>query len=225
METVDTAHLEKQATCFMPEAVPCAGIHHIVHNLSQHVCESLTYWPQWHAGFQVICTLLYKPEHRERFIRTCIHGTEHSGQTEAFTQGLSKPHWEKRWGSLVHTCRKLSTLFFVFRSAWSEESFRSAEICGRTRDSELQAASVTKVVQDATWWAYLQAMLQLHECLHSLSQWCDGCACHEHILANVSRYRREHALRQVCSDGSCPLKGKRAPEMAVGQMEHVLHEL
>ena len=225
METVDTAELEQQRVSFMPEAVPCAGVHHIVHNLSKNVCESLTYWPVWHEGFQTLCSLLYKPEHRERFTRTCIHGTVHSGHLEAFTQGFSKPHWEKRWASIVETCRKLSSLFYIFRSAWSEEKFLSAEIHGKTRDIEVNPGAVTKVVADATWWAYLQAMFELQLCLHSLSQWCDGCSCHEHVLVDHSRFRREHSLRRLCSKGTCPLKGKRAPEMAAGQLERVLFQL
>ena len=95
----------------------------------------------------------------------------------AFTKGLSKPRWEKRWASIVETCRKLSSLFYFFRSAWSEEKFQSAEVRGQTRDTKLQPDAVSRVVADETWWAYLQVLFELQDCLHSLSQWCDGCAC------------------------------------------------
>ena len=38
MESESRMQLDKEMTSLMPEATACAGIHHIVHNLSKNVC-------------------------------------------------------------------------------------------------------------------------------------------------------------------------------------------
>ena len=209
---------------FMPNAVPIAGIHHLVHNLSKDLDKDFVHREesQWRSGVKIICACLYQRDHRERSILTCLHGIVSEEHAAMFEKGFSQPHWEKRWGSIVKTCQKLDSLFSVFWHAWPQEKFNRG---GGDVGTEVQAADVTAIVQNSKWWRYLKALIELHEQLDGIAAWADGCSCHERLLKSRPRHEREVLMQQSSQDASCRFKGKRAAELAAGAVAHFLEEI
>eukprot|EP00974_Lingulodinium_polyedra_P025917 2503451-Lingulodinium_polyedra.AAC.1 len=68
-------------------------------------------------------------------------------------------------------------------------------------------------------------MILLHfEALQNVASWCEGCSCHEHILTQNKLHRRSLDLQHELGDKfmDCPMKGKRGPELACGQVQAML---
>ena len=201
---------------FMPRAVPVAGIMHMVHNLSKDLDTSLKMWSQWHSDYKKLCDFLFTKHLRELYVRTCLADTPFESQIPLFARGFGAPHWEKRWGSLVKSLQKIRSLLTVFRATWDEAKMGGDE-----------HQDISRIVQNNVWWLYIDVLLQLHSCLHSLAGWCETCECHGHMYLGKTRRRRETALAKAfnSSKSSCPLKGKRAPQLACGDEQAFLDSL
>ncbi len=72
---------------------------------------------------------------------------------------------------------------------------------------------------------YVDMVLAIYNLVEGLASWLEGCSCHEHFRRLHSRRRANTLLAQelgvdraLCD---CPMKGKRAPELAVGRVRTV----
>ena len=82
----------------------------------------------------------------------------------------------------------------------------------RPRGSKVLAFS--EAVADNTMWCYMAMLRILMAMLLHLIYWVQGCPCH----ANKDSYddNINGCLVGVCLCNDCPLRGRRAPELAVG---------
>eukprot|EP00959_Pyramimonas_sp_CCMP1952_P191880 4012135-Pyramimonas_sp.AAC.1 len=59
--------------------------------------------------------------------------------------------------------------------------------------------------------------------MQNLTAWLEGCPCHECILVHRSSYQQKKAMEREFGKGrDCPMKGKRAPELAAGALRDVV---
>ena len=63
-------------------------------------------------------------------------------------------------------------------------------------------------------------LLSLHGVIQSVAHWAEACPCHEHVFDRGLAHA-QYAAGAV----SCPLRGKRAPELACGALTDVLRQL
>ena len=108
-------------------------------------------------------------------------------------------------------------------------------------DSEtLRIGDITKALQSPFWHVYAHMILAVHDVGNRISAWGSGCACHEWLQpkANagpgienswdiyLAALHREHNLPYDVEGASlsCPLAGKRAPELASGKLKTILQE-
>ena len=65
--------------------------------------------------------------------------------------------------------------------------------------------------------------------LLNLERWLENCACHEHLFTTVSSKRQRKKRGQLFGGAvrfvDCPMRGKRAPELAAGKLEDTIAEL
>ncbi len=119
----------------------------------------------------------------------------------------------------------------ALRIVWDQDKFG-----GDSRDDAFDCDLITKTVEDHGWWAMGGMLLQLHSIGNLASAWGSRCPCHEWITdgkselscppINVAMTKALGNAREVLqldrgTDGiafDCPLKGKRAPELAAGRL-------
>ena len=97
------------------------------------------------------------------------------------------------------------------------------------RNNKKQYQDITAVVKDDYFWAFAELIHLIDNVMDWLSSWAGGCACHENLVAtacNSRPARNRLVVSNISSNGranvdfrSCPMKGRRAPEVAGG----VLH--
>ena len=223
---------------FLPNALPVVGMQHCVHNLLKEVHLSLQYWDSFWQQLKNFESLLNWPFRRKQLIMTCIRGTpyEHvEGQFEAFSQTLC----EKRWHEVSAFVGKLAPLLGPLRCVWDAQRFQSSHSGGMDGDGDGGAGGVpaapagagafdpnalSQCLQSAKFAAYVCLVRQIEQCPEELASWAEGCYCHEKVLQDLSLYKRREILNlhyESAGTFVCPMAGKRAPELAAGQIEHV----
>ena len=116
----------------------------------------------------------------------------------------------------------------ALRAGWNKDSFGDIGTTGMIDDA----------LRSELFWKYASFLNGIAGCLDVGSSWCEGCQCHEHLHLQHNGFqsrKREIQLRLQSAIGgdsqkclpyppSCPLKGRRSPELACGAFERLLSE-
>ena len=86
--------------------------------------------------------------------------------------------------------------------------------------------TVDAAISSRRFWAYAQMLSVLSGFLADLTGWCEGCWCHqqEHSLGSYHMRRRAICFDRQ-SPSTCPMKGRRAPELAAGVLPQMIDDL
>ena len=102
---------------FMPRAFPIAGMQHIVSNLCSDVHQGMNHWSNFHSELKALEALLRIDERRQRFVWTCLRGTNLEGQAFRFRK-FSASLYEGRWRQVILFLKHLQPLLSVLARAW-----------------------------------------------------------------------------------------------------------
>jgi hypothetical protein len=230
----------------LPNGMVCPGLLHIIDNAFLDLDKSLPGWSPWYRGLVAIVKLLSTEGLRKRFVYFCVKDSATPEFADRFRSDLpSLAHW--RWGVLMTILTLLLPLEFPFRTTWSAKKFRgraAEEVNAREprpgseelgAPTELQLDVVSEVARDAAWWRYAAMLVTLHCVGLALQCWGEACPCCDPDPQVRDRTRRaELELATGLSEEAaapgpvaerCPLRGKRAPEMAAGQLFAVLQQI
>ena len=116
--------------------------------------------------------------------------------------------------------QELLPLLDVLRRVWSVERFgravaRDSDEAREVRQGEVGRVMSVEVIQEALtsnlFAAYARAMAGVADVLQHLQRWCESCPCPAH--ANPEEKSK------------CPLKSRRAPELAAGIVHDIFQVL
>lgn len=213
-----------------PSALLSAGLDHIANNMQSDMDQHLQCWDTWLPGFKALCYLLSHKHLLVRLVARCVKGTPHAALSRLFETCI-EPVAKWRWGTIVKTLPHILRLERALRIVWDQKKFG-----GDSHDDAFDCDIITKTVEDHAWWATAGMLLQLQSIGNLASGWGSRCPCHEWITdgkselsspsINVVMTKALVNTREVLqldrgADGiafDCPLKGKRAPELAAGRL-------
>ena len=110
----------------------------------------------------------------------------------------------------------------------------------------LRPADVTAAMCDPLFQARCHAVAALNRCLETFAHWSGGCECHGDVVhrssdiiadgsmkLSASKQRSHHQERRLLSsllrrhsmDAKCVMAGRRAPELASGRLDGVVHNI
>ena len=218
---------------FLPNALLSAGLDHIANNLLSDMDQALTCWNEWLVGFKALSHLLSHKHLLVRLIARCIDGTPFQPLARMF-ETCVEPVAKWRWGTIVKTLPSILKLQNGLHLVWDEGKFlnRGESLQDEDGSDVFKLAIVTKTVKSSRWWAFGHMLLHLHAVGNFPSAWGSGCRCHEWMLSEGSHPQTvlQQAMLdcQKCLDEDaerwdgpkfqCPLKGKRAPELAANAL-------
>ena len=129
---------------------------------------------------------------------------------------------------------------------WDQDKFLKADevMQENSTDNAFDCSTITQIVRDPAWWATAAMLLELHRIGNIASAWGSSCPCHEWLTQEpesradpvcfamtqaLLRVREALPLDHATSSGdgfafACPLKGKRAPELAAGMLKPVVEK-
>ena len=182
-------------------AITIPGQKHVFDNLSSDLTKQMFHFKTFQSDLSVVNHLMHQKFYRDR-LKTLMTGTPYARLFDSHKPG-SLAMW--RWGSLVEVCQAFHSLEGALRKHWNLQRFLNV----RGKDSENIQPSDTfaqcdRAIRSNFFWSYLKFVLLIHGVINDLSSWTEGCACHGHSLP------------------SCPLKGRRSPELASGLFDSFL---
>lgn len=218
---------------FLPNALLSAGLDHIANNLLSDMDQALTCWSEWLPGFKALSHLLSHKHLLVRLIARCIDGTSFTPLARMF-ETCVEPVAKWRWGTIVKTLPSILSLQNALNLVWDEGKFlnRGEALQGQDGSDVFNLAIVTQTIKSRRWWSFGRMLLHLHAVGNFPSAWGSGCRCHEGMLSEGSDSQNvtlqamldcQNCLDEEAKwwDGpkfQCPLKGKRAPELAGGAL-------
>lgn len=138
-------------------------------------------------------------------------------EPEFMNAGIA-PLYEKRWQATVLCIDNLFPIFEPFCQAWDHSRFTSP---GALPSGE--ATAVTDAVSSNLFRQYVFMVHSVHKLVSGFESWLESCPCHH--LAKKSGKRKAGWLSEQGQGAACPMRGKRACELAAGALEGLLDSL
>ena len=205
-----------------PFALQVPGALRVLHQSVHELTSAFQQYETWFLpSLRSITHVLGSKPIRERFVADAVRGSEAAAFEQALLQLQLNLH-EARWGTLVTTCRELMSMRLVF-TYWN-----SGRVIGQPPPAQAQeeekrmhasAQTMTDAVHSAFFWQYMAMILRLARVVEHLEAWFEGCACH-HRQPDASVPLESNVVWR--SRLSCPLAGRRAPELAAGALDKMI---
>ena len=90
--------------------------------------------------------------------------------------------------------------------------------------SQFDPRELTRLLQDDFFLTYFELVKTLHSHIRRIAAWMEGCSCHEHLMASHKTAWKTHLVLEF-PNGSCPLMGCRAVELACGRLDQEVESL
>ena len=219
---------------FMPRALVIPGALHICSNLCKDVSKKLEQWQHFLNQLSSLEALLCNRDRRERFMVTCV---PRDSEQRALFKSFSGSLYEKRWGAVISFLRKLMPLLGPLRLLWDEgkyvEGYQQRESADDHDAGEgggvFSPAAITACLQSNFFCVYTTMIMSVLGIVEDLTAWFESCPCHEEGADPDNESRLSRAVRQelqACgTDRFCPMKGKRAPQLAAGCLDETFEEI
>ena len=171
---------------------------------------------------------------RERFVNTCCRNGQFEYLVGTFNKSFpAAVSW--RWGTLIAQLDWVLDIEAKVKLAWNPARYGPAAAKKRrlNEESDFTRESVTSVLRDSRFWAWLHMCRKLQQGIERIVWWAESCPCHPCAFhddgTRIARHHTEKSMwRKLVGERTlfttCPLKGKRAPEAACGSILAKLRE-
>ena len=236
-----------EQTHALPNALLGPGFCHATHNMEADLDNNLKHFSDFRKKFKQVIRMCQRTDLKEEFLESCLKPSRHGMLKSQFTSTCPNvPFW--RWGQMNHALnymkqrRKALTTF-------DKSKFMKGRTAAH--DEELGGDFDKNLVHQAThseyFWACTDFLLKLHEVPAGLRAWAESCPCHWFLQAKrvdvggdessegykdwmIAQEYLDH-LRGAAPDDlkqfdglafTCPMAGKRALEVAKGEVKQLL---
>ena len=213
--------LDLQGEIFVP------GMLHILDNLSHDLERCLTGWESFTTQLKHCCLLLKHPASRDRLFQTCLAVPPWSSMRSKL-EGFTGHVYKQRWGSTLQSIQQITPLLPILVGAWDLERFGVRD-SGRAEESQARGHAVLSVqivdqaLTGGLFQGYALGMLAIADLLQHISAWCEACPCFS--KSDVAAFDSQDLEVLQLHKKQCPLRTRRAPELAAGKMEEFLTQV
>jgi hypothetical protein len=214
--------LDFSASIFIP------GVLHVLHNITEGLADSLQGWGNFVRMLTHITRLLGREWSRTRLLATCFADWPHRLWQHLF-KSFDAMAYEGRWASVIFAAARLLPLKGPLCCAWDigKFSFGAAVAEGPVEEGRVRLAVVDEAIKSSWFWGYLEMIDCVAECLQEVGTWAESCPCHgnDPSLAGPSRHLRVRFFGDRTGLQTCPMRTRRAPEMANNAVLRCLRQL
>ena len=211
---------------------------HIVSNATQQSHEkAMTYWQSYLGRLRTISNFLNKRWERQAIQAEMRRHGESEAQQALLDKGVpTVTDW--RWGCIFNLLEALLPLRGVLRLYCRTQDLQS----NKTDDFDIHV--LHECIHSDLFWAYSQMLLCMQAVLEDVSRWCEGCACHSEgglgpggrhawnlrgqddtYLSSGNGYMNLLGThRSEVMYKTCPMRGRRSSELAVGDLLQLLRQ-
>ncbi len=131
----------------------------------------------------------------------------------------------------------------VLANSWDADKYvKGVDTLGEARDAKRQAQvrqdassglqafdpkKITQTCRSPFFHAYCHMVLLVESVPERLAIECEGCICHQHLVQNLSKYKRTLLFSGHYGDNilPCPMNGKLAPELVTGRLVRTFEQV
>ena len=176
------------------------------------------------VGLKRVAKLLSGKESKQQLLVTCFSSGFAVGFRQEVASFKCSVH-EKRWNTIAFAVRSLSELEPALRSCWDVQVYlrgrnmpqAKEDLGGDEHGVHLEGAN--EALLSDHWWSCLHIFLQIAVVQSAATEYANGCDCHSELL----REDVGSDLRQLWE--SCPLRGRRCPQLVAGEFFTVAQRL
>ena len=236
-EASDPAAPAAMGSHFLEAAITVVGLQHVTNNACKDMNQEVDLWDEFHAQLKNVEGLLSSRARRVAMVWTCVRYTSWA-QYERLFDHWTATLYDKRWHEVTAFLSALRPLLGVLRHCWDERKFRDGrDTSGQPRKQstvddggedaghrlQFDPVALTATLRDPMFTACVYFVLALNAIPEKLASWAEGCSCHEPFCRYLSESRQRAMFEAHYGEGwrTCPLRGKRAPELAAGVSERL----
>ena len=207
------------------------GMFHIIDNATKDVLKRSVVWSDPVKIMLESVLLFFNAFHRRKwFVAKCCVGP-FGAWAVFFESAAPKLEGGRAWGVVSEGVAWVLERKVMLRQAWDADALLAAGAApvpdgAGDRDAQQQQEStklVTRVdeaLRSSLFWAFLGMCSCVTDILNSITSWAQGCACHGREV----RLQLRPLLRGK-DRLSCPMRGRRAPEVAEGALHRFIDGL
>lgn len=214
-----------------PNCIAIAGKLHIISRLTKGLLQAMPHYTGKILRYlNELTKFLNQPWMMERLRHQCF-GHHPLNAYASFFVSFPWTLVKWRWFSFVPVVRELLIRKNALRAGWSLErlTFQRPEAEDRRGAHQHEDSANLDVVNEAVtsplFWGWLEMASVLVDVVSHIEAWICSCPCHSKSV-ETSWTARAHAvgLGQV-PRASCPLLGRRMPEIAAGELQSIVDAL
>jgi hypothetical protein len=191
------------------------------------------------SGMRGLTWFLHDKLTRNLFVATCCIGQHQPLRAlfRTFPETLVDWRWEGVW----RVVQKLLDIQVPLRACWQRDRIATGggrvhpdghhDHAGATVGIGAHLEQANWAVRSSYFWGYIQMLGVLGELIEHMFHWFESCPCHSDLqfgratswAAAQAAFRRFFGAHPELH--GCPLKGRRAPELAGGGFDVLLNEL
>ena len=192
---------------------------HILRNATNSLLDNLPYLNGAVEKLQVVRRFLSNPDKKQRLLASCFDRPLARAFHTEIKRFDAKVH-TGRWGTVAFAIPELLALRIPLQKFWNFDAFKKQGLSlasnSAADDASLKIEVVNDCIDSTEFWAQLMTLESLFYVVRELLIWVESCPCH-HNRVPPDGYKIKW--------DSCPLRGRRLPEIACGAFFEELNRL
>lgn len=229
-------HASGDASLSLKGCLYVPGGLHIVHNASQDAVAVASGFEEVLDGMRAVSGFLGDKLTRNLYFATCLTGV--AAPLQVLFEGFSESLVGWRWASLWSCVRKFVELEDSLRATWDEGKISGKR--GKTMQQRLpddpegvqkglgaHLEKATAAISSPFFWAYMKMLYTIGVVAEHIFAWLESCACHSDLSLGALNWctARQHFARLHSGVRACPLRGRRGPELAAGDLQKLVSQV
>ena len=202
------------------------GLLHILHHACEYMANAIPGFKEFKKKVGQVCDLLRRTYSRERLLTQCF-GQEPLKSLRANFDGFRANIHHGRFGDIIDAAQELNCREVVLRAGWDVKKYNyGKEVPAKKDDNSwrIGLADVNDAITSDDFWAHIKIMLVIGETAQALFAWVLSCDCHGDNKIYKEFLQRMGAPSELWTK-ACPMCGRRAPAMAMGEFRELLSEV
>ncbi|CAE7729429.1 unnamed protein product [Symbiodinium sp. CCMP2592] len=177
------------------------------------------------SKMSVLAKFLRERHSKERLLAKCFsQGVQGEAVFKEAVAKFRSQCYRARWGTVASCALDLQEVLPSLRWGWSLPKYLDGgAVAGQGEAEGASIADVDALVRCPFFEAYLSMLVLLSEVTLHLIAWSESCPCHWHLLTGGGSNALDASTR--CLLETCPMRGRRAPELALNDFMQELSAL
>jgi hypothetical protein len=214
-EHLEDDHLDPSSSVGLRKTLDVPGTYHAIDNIQKRVLDALPHWGEMKSIIEGLCQAFHYQYIRDAFISECL-GPYRGSCESIFKSGPPLFEGGRVWNVLLVISEWFLDREQILRNRWSLDKMLFKKLADNANAGENKGMVSKRLrvcdggIKSYFTWAYFSVLKCFGKFLREIIIWCASCSCHPYDFALE--------FNLVADQYSCPMRGRRAAEIACGEL-------